>query len=163
MAIRRIREFLDAASARYVTIGHSPAYTAAQAAESRHIPGRYVAKTVIVVADGKLAMAVVPSTKDVDLDALRRHAFASELRLATEAEFVKRFEGCRLGAVPPFGDLFGLKTYIDRDLIRRSQIAFMAGTHTDVIVMTMEDYVRLAAPISLKLAVEPIGVSMQQV
>ena len=163
MATRRIREFLDGNSAPYVTIGHSASYTASQAAQSTHIPGRYMAKTVIINVDGTLAMAVVPATQDVNLDALRRHVFAGDVRLAAESEFARRFEGCQLGTVPPFGDLFGIKTYIDGEMARRDQIAFMAGTHTDVIVMPMGEYLRLAKPQQLKLAIKPLGAECEVV
>ena len=146
MATRRIREFLDGNHARYVTLNHSPAYTTSQVAESAHVPGRSMAKVVVVVVGGRLAMAVVPVTRDVDLERLREETGKNDVRLADEEEFVQRFEGCKLGTAPPFGSLFGMETYVDRALAASPQIAFNAGTHTDVIVMDFGEYCRLAKP-----------------
>jgi Ala-tRNA(Pro) deacylase len=146
MATRRIREFLDGNHARYVLISHSPAYTTSQVAESAHVPGECMAKVVMVVVGGRLAMAVVPVTRDVDLELLREATGQNDARLADEDEFVQRLEGCQLGAAPPFGSLFGLDTYVDRALTGSPHIAFNAGTHTDVIVMAFGEYCRLAKP-----------------
>ena len=146
MATRRTREFLDGNNVRYVMIHHSPAYTAPEVAASVHVPGRQLAKTVIVWIDGRIAMAVVPATRDVDFDLLRLAAGARDCRLAEEAEFADRFEGCQLGAVPPFGNLFGMETHVARALTDQPYVAFNAGTHTDVIVMEFEDYRRLVRP-----------------
>jgi len=157
MATRRIREFLDGSSVRYVMITHSPAYTAQETAESTHIPGDDLAKTVIVRMDGRLALAVVPADKDVDLELLRRQTDAGDVNLAREADFADRFVGCQLGTVPPFGNLFGIQTFIDPGLLRRQEIAFAAGTHTDVIVMRTADYHRLSRLTPVRIAVEPAG------
>ena len=157
MAMRRIREYLDGSAARYVTISHTPAYTAQQTAQTSHIPGREMAKTVIVWIDGRLAMAVVPATQDLDLEALRRQIGAKDLRLAYESEFADRFDGCQLGSAPPFGNVFGMETFIDRSLLQRSEIAFPAGTHTDAIIMKTSDYERLAQPTSLRIGMDPLG------
>jgi len=157
MATRRILEFLDGSSVRYIRITHSPAFTAQEVAESVHIPGRYMAKTVVVRVENGFALAVVPATKDADLEALRRQIGASDAKLAEEADFIDRFVGCKLGAAPPFGNLFGIDTYIDRDLARLDEIAFQAGTHTDVILMNTSDYLRLVRPVPVRIAVEPIA------
>lgn len=157
MATRRIREFLDGNHVRYVVISHSPAYTASQVAESAHVRGRILAKVVVVVVDHRLALAVVPSTRDVDMSLLQEATGTTDVRIADEAEFAERFEGCNLGAVPPFGNLFGLDTYVDRSLIQPPQIAFNAGTHTDVIVIDTDDYLALARPMLADIGAEPIG------
>ena len=157
MATRRIREFLDGSKVRYVMISHSPAYTAQETAQSTHISGRDMAKTVVVKVDGRLAMAVVPAATEVDLELLRRQTGAGEVKLAHESDFADRFLGCQLGTVPPFGNLFGVDTYVDRDLIRTIEFGFPAGTHTDVIVMRTEDFERLVRPTPVRIAVEPIG------
>lgn len=154
--MRRIQEFLDGSHVRYVTIRHSPAYTASQVAESIHIPGKRLAKVVVAVADGRLAMVVVPSTKDMDMTRLQEETRARDVRLADEAEFANRFEGCKLGAVPPFGNLFGIETYLDRSFLSESQIAFNAGTHTDVIVMDSTDYLHLVRPRIVPISTDPI-------
>ena len=153
MATRRICEFLDGNGAHYAMFNHHSAYTAQEAAQSTHIPGQYMAKTVIVWIDDRLAMAVVPATKEVDLESLRH---ARHVRLAEEADFADRFVGCQLGTVPPFGNLFGVETFYDPSLASRLHIAFPAGTHTDVIVMSFADYKRLARPQPVHMATEPI-------
>jgi Ala-tRNA(Pro) deacylase len=146
MATRRIREFLDGNNARYVMIHHSPAFTASEVAASVHVPGKQLAKSVMVKIDGQLAIAVVPATRDVDFELLRSETGARDVRIAEEPDFVECFEGCQLGAMPPFGDLFGFGTYVERSLAKEKYIAFNAGTHTDVIVMEFNDYRRLARP-----------------
>ena len=156
MATRRIQEFLDGNHVRYAMIRHSPTYTASEAAESVHISGRNLAKVVILVIDKHLAMAVVPATRDVDLTLVQREAGADSVRLANEAEFAHRFEGCQVGTVPPFGNLFGVDTFFDRELVTQQHIAFSAGTHHDVVVMNADDYVRLAQPTIAHISAESI-------
>jgi Ala-tRNA(Pro) deacylase len=157
MATRRIREFLDGSAARYIAISHSKAYTAEQTARSTHISADITAKTVIVRVDGRLAMVVVPASKDIDLDSLRDQIGAASLKLAHETDFAARFEGCQLGAAPPFGNLFGVETFMDRQLALEEEIAFPAGTHTDVIVMRTLDYQRLVRPTLVNIAPQPVA------
>lgn len=156
MATRRIREFLDGNNAKYSVISHSPAYTAQEVAASVHIPGRSLAKAVIVDIDGRLAMAVVPASRDVDMNRLRKAVGGLRVQLADKQDFASRFEGCQLGTVPPFGNVFGMETYMDRELTKEEHIAFNAGTHTDVIVMEFNVYLQLAHPKLVEIAVEPI-------
>ena len=155
MATRRIQEFLDGNKVKYAVISHSPAYTAAEVAASAHIPGKDLAKTVIVDIDGTLAMAVVPASREVDMAALRAAAGASRVGLAEEADFAHRFEGCKLGAMPPFGNVFGMDTYVDRDLAKEEWIAFNAGTHTDLIALKFSDYRRVAHPKLARIGTTP--------
>ena len=159
MATRRIREFLDGNKVKYFVISHSPAYTAAEVAASAHVPGKDLAKAVVVNIDGTLAMAVVPSTRGVDMAALRAAAGAGFVALADEADFADRFEGCKLGAAPPLGNLFGMETYVDRDLAREQYIAFNAGTHTELIAMKFNDYRRVAHPRLASIAMTPASVT----
>jgi len=146
MALASLTEFLDSHNAAYVVISHSPAYTAQGIAGLVHISGKELAKTVIVRLDGTLAMAVLPANFHVDLPALRRAADAKNAQLASEEEFSDRFPECETGAMPPFGNLFGLRVYADDSLEKDKEIAFNAGTHRELIRMTWEDYKRLAEP-----------------
>lgn len=155
MAMRRIKEFLDGNKVEYSVISHPPAYTAQEVAASAHIPGRDLAKTVIVQVDGTLAMAVVPASREVDMVLLRKAAGAQRVGLADKSEFATRFEGCKLGTMPPFGNLFGMGTYMDRELAKEEYIAFNAGTHTDVIAMRFNDYRRVAHPKLVHIAAAP--------
>jgi Ala-tRNA(Pro) deacylase len=152
MATQRIREFLDGNHARYVFVSHSPAFTAQEIAASMHIPGKLMAKTIVVKVDGRLALAVVPATKELDTAALARIAKAQEVEIASEDEFVDRFVGCQLGTAPPFGNLFGMETFVDVELARQQDVVFNAGTHTDAIWMRTGDFQRLARPTLASIA-----------
>ncbi|HEV2135218.1 MAG TPA: YbaK/EbsC family protein [Terracidiphilus sp.] len=127
-------------------ISHSPAYTAQGIAGLAHIPGKELAKTVMVKLDGTLAMAVLPAKYHVDLAALRRAARVKNAALATEDEFTGRFMECETGAMPPFGNLYGLEVFADVSLEDDREIAFNAGTHRELIRMMWEDYKKLASP-----------------
>jgi Ala-tRNA(Pro) deacylase len=146
MPVQALREFLDRNRIKYVTISHSPAHTAQEVAASAHIPGRAMAKTVIVKLDGRLAMAVLPASEMIDLELLADAAFAQRAELADENEFRDRFPGCELGAMPPFGNLYGMDVYVADSLAEDDEIAFNAGSHTEVIRMQYPDYARLVKP-----------------
>lgn len=146
MPARRLKEFLDEHHVKYVTITHSRAYTAQEVAASIHIRGREFAKTVIVKLDGKAAMAVVPATRQVDLEALKQAAGAHKAELATEQEFQYLFPECETGAMPPFGNLYGMDTWVDTSLTRDEEIAFNAGSHTEVVRLAYQDFERLVQP-----------------
>src|SRR5258708_851621 len=148
----QIQEFLDENAMKYHTIHHPPAFTAQEIAALAHVPGRSMAKTVAVKLDGKLVLAVVPAMKYVDLMRVREATGATQAELATENDFYDRFMGCEIGAMPPFGNLFGMETFVDRNLAAQPQIAFNAGSHTDVITMSFADYTRLTHPHLAELA-----------
>ena len=152
MSARRTIEFLDGSKVNYVRFPHAAASSAQEVAASTHIPGRHMAKTVVVRLDEQLALAVVPADHMVDLERLCDVTGAEDVRLADEAEFIDRFEGCQLGAMPPFGNLFGIETYVDRDLARDDCIVFNAGSHTEAIGMTFTDYRRLVRPKVARIA-----------
>lgn len=147
MPVKKLKEFLDEHQIRYVIINHSPAYTARETAASTLIPRREFAKTVLVkLADQQLVMAVVPASRHVDLNALAEAAGADAACLADEAEFEALFPGCEPGAVPPFGKLYDMPVYADRELMAEDDLAFNAGTHTQVIRLSGRDYLALAEP-----------------
>ena len=146
MPVKKLKEHLDSEKIKYVTLSHSPAYTAMEVAESAHVPGRVLAKTVMVRLDGRIAMAVLPSTRKVDLNLLRESAGAEEAKLATEEEFKSLFPDCETGAMPPFGNLYGMDVYVAPSLAEDDEIAFNAGTHTEVMWLGYRDFERLAKP-----------------
>ena len=146
MPIKKLKDHLDGEQIKYVTISHSPAFTAMEVAESAHVPGRALAKTVMVKLDGRMAMAVLPSTRKVDLNLLRESAGAEEAKLATEAEFKSLFPDCETGAMPPFGNLYGMEVYVSPSLAEDDQIAFNAGSHTEVMRLAYQDFERLVKP-----------------
>jgi Ala-tRNA(Pro) deacylase len=101
---------------------------------------------VIVKIDGKLAMAVVPASCHVDLPLLKRAAGAKAVELASEMEFKDKFPDCEAGAMPPFGNLYGMTVYVDESLTLLKEITFNAGTHRDLMRMDWADLARLVEP-----------------
>ncbi len=141
-----VKSLLDRKHVKYVTIRHSPAFTTQEVAESAHIPGRIMAKTVMVEIDGELAMTVIPSNHRVVMDDLCSLTGTEDVRLAREEEFEHIFPDCEPGAMPPFGNLYDLSVYVSPDLADESEIAFNAGTHTEVIRMLFHDFDLLVHP-----------------
>jgi Ala-tRNA(Pro) deacylase len=144
--IRQLREFLDSRGIKYVVVPHAHAITAQQIAASAHIPGKELAKTVVVKLDGKTALAVLPASQKVDFDLLRETAGARHAELASEAEFRDRFPDCDLGAMPPFGNLYGLDVYVADSLADDEEIAFNAGSFTELVRMDYRDFEQLVRP-----------------
>jgi len=152
MALTKLKEFLDSNHIKYIVISHSVAYTAQGIAALAHIPGRELAKTVIVRIDGELAMAVVPASRNVDLNLLRSAAKAWAVELASELEFKSRFADCETGAMPPFGNLYNMRVIADENLGRDKEIAFNAGTHRELVRLAWGDFERLVKPQIAKIA-----------
>ncbi len=146
MPVRKLKEFLDREGIKYVSITHSPAYTAQEVAQSAHVTGRGFAKTVIVNIDGQMAMAVLPATRKVVVQDLRDVTGADRVRFASEEEFNQRFPECDTGAMPPVGNLYGMDVYVADSLTREDEIAFNAGSHTEVIKLAYSDFERLVKP-----------------
>ncbi len=155
MPVEKLQRFLDENDVKYVAIKHSKAYTAQEVAASAHIPGKEVAKTVIVKLDGEMAMAVLPASYSVNFDQLKHVTGASVVELATEEEFKDRFPDCDVGAMPPFGKLYDMQTFMAASLAEDEQIAFNAGSHTELIKMSFAAYQRLAEPVELAFSLEP--------
>ena len=152
MPINRLKQFLDVEGIKYVVISHSVAYTAQGIAALTHIPGKEVAKTVIVTIDGKYAMAVLPASRQLDLALLRVAAHAKTVSVAYESEFKSRFPDCETGAMPPFGNLYGMAVYADESLSRDPEIAFNAGSHRELYRLSWKDFDRLVEPTVVRLA-----------
>lgn len=146
MPLQKLKEYLDDHDIKYVAIRHSPAYTAQEVAASGHVPGRELAKTVIVRLDGDLAMVAVPASEKVDLDRLKQASGSAHAEIAAETEFQERFPGCELGAMPPFGNLFGMNVYVSETLTEDDEIAFSAGSHSELLRLAYRDFERLVGP-----------------
>ena len=146
MPLTRLREFLDSHNIKYQVIFHSRAYTAQEIANLAHIPGQELAKTVMVTLDGNLAMAVLPASAHVDVDAIKAIAGVKFARLACELEFKDRFPECETGAMPPFGNLYDMAVFVDEELAKDQEIAFNAGSHTELVRMAFHDFVHLVNP-----------------
>ena len=143
---KKIKEFLDSHQVKYITVTHSPAYTAQQIAQVAHIPAKELAKTVMIKINGKMAMAVLPADHKVDFDLLKHITGADKVELASELEFRTLFPDCEVGAMPPFGNLYGMKVYVDEALAEDDEIGFNAGSHSEIIKMAYNDFERLVKP-----------------
>jgi Ala-tRNA(Pro) deacylase len=146
MPVKKLKAFLDENDVRYVTIKHSSAYTSQEIASSAHVSGKEFAKTVIINKGGKLIMAVLPASYQVDFDQLKRNLGNENVTLASEAEFKYHFPDCETGAMPPFGNLYDMEVYVAETLTKNEEIAFNAGTHTELIKMGFADFERLVKP-----------------
>jgi Ala-tRNA(Pro) deacylase len=147
-----LREFLDRNHIQYMVISHSVAYTAQGIAALTHIPGKELAKTVMIMADGRLAMAVVPASFRVDLYRLKKYLGAGTVELASEYEFRDRFPDCETGSMPPFGNLYGMDVFADQSLAEDEEIAFNAGSHRELVRMRFADFRNLVKPALMPLA-----------
>lgn len=147
MPNKRLKEFLNSYGVAFQTLPHAPTFTAAETAAAAHVPGRDLAKPVMVRLDGELAMVVVPADRMVSLEQVRRAAGAASAEMAAEKEFNDRFPDCEPGAMPAMGNLYGMKVYADRALTRDPTIAFNAGTHDELVQLSYDDFARLAAPV----------------
>lgn len=123
---------------------HGRAYTAQEAAAAAHIPGDVLAKAVMVLLDGEMGMAVLPASYRVNLDLLKHELGAEKVDLATEKQFKDRFPDCDAGALPPFGNLYGIPIYAEARLSEQLDLAFCGGTHTELIRIPFKDFKRLA-------------------
>ncbi len=142
----RVTEFLDKSAVQYEVSEHPPAFTAQQMAAVEHERGQYVAKPVIIKADGKYIMCVLSACYKIDLGALKSQLGAESVDLAEEMEIGNIFEDCELGAEPPFGNLYDLPVVMDKALEQDDHITFQAGTHEKAIRMSMDDYRKLVEP-----------------
>src|SRR6516162_5177267 len=129
MPVKSLKKFLDDNRVKYVCIAHSPAYTAQEVAQSAHVPGREMAKTVMVELDKQMAMAVLPANRKIVLQDLRELTGSDQVRFASEEAFRERFPDCEPGAMPPFGNLYGMDVYLAQALADGHELAFNAGSH----------------------------------
>jgi Ala-tRNA(Pro) deacylase len=155
--LSKLREFLDRNQIQYLVISHSVAYTAQGIAALTHIKGHELAKTVILMVDGRPAMAVVPASSRVDLFKLKRYLASDTVELATEDQFRDHFADCETGAMPPFGNLYGMDVFADLGLTEDKEIAFNAGSHRELVRMSFADFRRLVNPVLLPLTAGRAG------
>jgi len=154
MATRKLIAHLDEQGVKYVVIRHSIAYTAQEIAQSAHVSGKDFAKTVIVHLDDGMAMAVLRADDKLDVDLLRAAAGAGRARIASEEEFKGLFPGIDIGAMPPFGNLWGLPVYVDEALAGEHRIAFNAGSHSELVQLAYRDFERLVTPEVVRIAMD---------
>lgn len=138
---------------KYQTMTHPAAYTAQEVAEAQGVKGQQVAKVVMVSADGRMAMLVMPASYRLNFQRVREALGAKEARLATEAEFSHLFPDCETGAMPPFGSLYEVPVYVDRSLTEDEAIVIQAGSHSDTIKIPYQEFARLERPVVADFAV----------
>jgi Ala-tRNA(Pro) deacylase len=148
----RLERLLEESGAEFEVIDHPLAFTAQEEAAASHVPGRHWAKTVAVLVEGEPALAVVPATRRLDLDKMRRVVGSDRVEIAREAEFQGLYPDCDLGAMPPFGELYGQRTFIDEMLREEERIAFHAGDHRTAVEMSYSDFERLCQPVPADLS-----------
>jgi Ala-tRNA(Pro) deacylase len=149
----KFAEYLSKQGIRYETHDHVPAYTAQEVAAEEHISGNRFAKTVVVRADEKFILCVLPASCKLDMEKVSKALRAKKVRLADEQEMATLFPDSEVGAEPPFGSLYQLPTLVDTHFVSAGEIAFQAGTHRQAIRMSYTDYAKLAQPIVTDLAV----------
>ena len=152
---KRLEAYLREQQAPYEAQHHRPAYTAQDVAATEHIPGKFMAKVVVVFADDAPVMLVLPASHRIDLAHVGAAIGARSVFFAGEGELAATFPDCEVGAMPPFGNLYKLPVYVDRALAEDATIVFQAGTHTDTISMAYADYARLVKPIVVEFAAHP--------
>ncbi len=146
MPVAKLKNFLKENNIKYESITHLPASTAQETAARAHISGKNMAKTVMVKVKGELAMAILPANKKVNFILLKDSIGNHDIELASEIEFRNAFPDCELGAMPPFGNLYGMKIFVDKSLTKDKEIAFNAGTHNELIKMTYKDFEKITKP-----------------
>ncbi len=148
----RLEQLLEESGASFEVIDHPLAFTAQEEAAASHVSGRHWAKTVAVLIDGDPALVVLPATRRLDVAKLKRVVGTDSVEIAREAEFQNLYPDCDLGAMPPFGELYGQRTFVDESLREEERIAFHAGDHRTAIEMSYTDFERLAEPVPADIA-----------
>ncbi len=162
MPLRRLKTFLDQNGVAYSQQTHTTAYTAAGVASVSHVKGREMAKAVMVMADEKLVMLVIPASTHVRLKMVKNALKAHDVTLAAESDFAHVFADCEVGAMPPFGNLYGIPVFVDEALTKDAEISFNAGTHRELMKMKYDDYARVVQPRVVAIATRTAEERMEE-
>jgi Ala-tRNA(Pro) deacylase len=146
MIARTLQEYLERNRVRYVRIDHPRAITAQEVAAAAHVPGHRLAKTVVVRLDGRPALVMLPASDLLDLERLREAAGARHVELAAERDFAGLFPDCEAGAMPPFGNLYGMEVYESDRLAEAPEILFNGGSHDELVKLAEKDFEALVHP-----------------
>jgi Ala-tRNA(Pro) deacylase len=144
--LKRLKALLDEAKVPYEVYNHALAYTAQEIAAKQHFSGNEMAKVVMLEVDDRLVMGVIRGNDKINLNEVRDSLGARHVRLASEDEFIARFPECEIGAMPPFGNLFGVKVCVDPALAQDESIYFNAGNHVQTVHMKYKDFENLVRP-----------------
>jgi Ala-tRNA(Pro) deacylase len=146
---------LNESKVRYEILHHPEAVTAQRIAQAEHVKGRHHAKVVMIKSGEQRLMAVLPADHQIDLEKVGK-VIGETASLDSEKEFKSLFPDCAIGAMPPFGNLYGLPTYVDKSLAAQDYIVFEAGTHSDAIKLSYRDYEKIVKP-----QVEDLAIKLQ--
>ena len=150
---KRLIDCLDDNKISYEILSHPEVFAAQRIAQAEHVKGRRHAKVVMVKSTGQHLMAVLPAERLIDLEKLGK-IVGQDISLESEREFEALFPDCVVGAMPPFGNLYGVPTYVDKSLVAENYIAFEAGTHTEAIKVSYRDYEKIVKPQVKDLAIK---------
>jgi Ala-tRNA(Pro) deacylase len=153
--LKRLQAYLDSHKIPYEVVNHDAAYSARRTAEALHVPGDMFAKVVVVKADQRFVMVVIPSTWRIDFKRLEEALDSRHVRLATEHELAGLFPDCEVGTMPPFGNLYSMAVYVDQLLTQDEHIFFDAGTHTGAMKLRYRDFAELVHPAVAQFHREP--------
>ena len=149
---KQLIDCLNDNKVRYEILHHPEAVTAQRIAQAEHVKGRHHAKVVVVKSGEQHCMVVLSADRQVDLKKVGK-AIGKSASLGHEKEFKALFPDCAIGAMPPFGNLYGVPTFVDQSLAEQDYIVFEAGTHTDAIKLSYRDYEKIVKPRVEELAV----------
>jgi Ala-tRNA(Pro) deacylase len=147
----RVPSFLTEQHVPFEILIHPPAFTASRRARFLHVPGKQLAKCVLLVSAESPVLAVVPATGHVDLESVAS-LVAGPIRLARSEEIPAVFCDCEWGGLVPFGSLYGLTTLLDESFDREGLLVFEAHQHAISIKLRCRDFERLEKPRRLALA-----------
>jgi len=133
---KKIINFLEKNKIKYEPIKHRTVYTAFDKAATLKVPQKIVGKTLVVKLDKNPAIVLIPANKNLDKEKLKKVAKAKKVDFLKEAWMKKNLKGVKVGAIPPFGNLWGLATFIDRSLINQSKIIVNGGDYNWSIKIT---------------------------
>ena len=144
--LKKLKAYLEKNQVRYELGVHEMLYTAQEIAATLHVPGKELAKVVMVKADGKMVMLVLPASYRVETKKLKKVLKCKRLGIAKEKDFEEVFPDCEVGAMPPFGNLYNLEVWVDRVLAEDEFVVFQAGSHVETLKIRYNDYARLVNP-----------------
>jgi Ala-tRNA(Pro) deacylase len=144
--LKKLKDYLEKNQVRYEVGYHERVYTSQEIAAAMHVPGKELTKVIMVKADGKMVMLVLPTSYRVDTKKLKKVFQCKRLGIAKEKDFEELFPDCEIGAMPPFGNLYNLEVWVDQILTEDELIVFQAGSHVETLRIKYSDYARLVSP-----------------
>lgn len=151
-----IIRYLKQADIPFQRLPHRYAVSAQELAASLHISGHRVAKSVLIEADGKKWLVVLPAAENIDFYRLAEVLGTREMRFLSKDEFAPIFQGCEAGSVPPFGRLYGLPVIMEASLLRGERLVFSAGSYREAIELKCSDFLALEEPLTTSFREEPL-------